>query len=82
MFVLTKKDLTMHTPLPELHPKFEAGSIVKHLKSGNLYLILHSNCFIEASLTPAYVYKSFKDEIVWVRPYSEFEDGRFTLVHS
>lgn len=51
--------------------------IYKHLKSGKLYMVLYEDAIIEASMTPAVVYKSRLDNTVWVRPKAEFFDGRF-----
>lgn len=35
------------------------------------------HCLIEADLTHATIYRSLGDGQVWVRPTTEFEDGRF-----
>ena len=63
---------------------FILGDIVHHNKSGNDYLILMTpdRLLIEATKEPAYVYRRFDgdDTRYWVRPQSEMEDGRFTLV--
>lgn len=50
--------------------------IYKHLKSGGLYKFL-THALIEADLTHAVVYESLETGQVWVRPESEFFNGRF-----
>lgn len=52
------------------------GMEVKHVKTGGLYVVL-CEAVIEATMTKAVVYKSIHDGTVWVRPSSEFCDGRF-----
>ena len=47
-----------------------------HGTSGGIYEFI-CNAFTESSQAPVVVYKSEKDGRVWVRPYSEFHDGRF-----
>ncbi len=49
-----------------------------HLKSGGLYRVLREGR-IEKDLTPAVVYESEAGD-VWIRPSSEFYDGRFRPV--
>lgn len=53
-----------------------------HIKSGNYYWVL-GDCRIEATNTPAirYVRDTGPDD-EWVRPKSEFFDGRFVSVSS
>ena len=60
------------------NPKFQAGEILKHLKTGGLYRIV-GQAMIEATLTPAYIYESISTGDYWVRPQAEMEDGRFEL---
>ena len=55
--------------------KFVAGDLVKHIKSGNIYRILHYAVF-ELNGRPCYVY-SGDDGTIWVRAAAEMEDGRF-----
>lgn len=50
--------------------------IWQHVKSGGLYRIV-SQGLIESDLTPATIYESLWDGQIWIRPTSEFEDGRF-----
>ncbi len=58
---------------------FKSGAKLRHKKSGGFYqVVLLAN--IEASLEPAYVYKSLQSHDFWIRPQAEMEDGRFELV--
>lgn len=54
--------------------------IYRHLKSGGLYHVLHWDARIEATMEDAVVYQSLRDGMTWVRPRSEFSDGRFKCV--
>ena len=54
----------------------------KHRKTGALYTLLAYPAQMEADglSGPEYVvYQSQENELVWVRPASEFFDGRFEL---
>jgi hypothetical protein len=53
------------------------SEIWQHLESGGLYIVLINDATNENTGEPAVVYKSLWDGAVWVRPYSEFYDGRF-----
>jgi hypothetical protein len=46
-------------------------------RKGGLYRLL-ARGRIEATLEPCAIYQSVTDDLVWVRPEAEFEDGRFT----
>jgi len=35
---------------------------------------------IEATLQPAYVYESLRNQSFWIRPQAEMEDGRFVVI--
>lgn len=61
---------------------FGLGQIIKHIKSGGEYIVrgLPDKYRIESSNAPAYAYESLEDGVVWVRPQSEMEDGRFELI--
>jgi hypothetical protein len=48
----------------------------RHLKTGGLYRVLHEGA-IEANLTPCIIYQNVASGAIWVRPSSEFWDGRF-----
>lgn len=57
-----------------------AGSRWVH-RNGGRYVVV-SKCIIEATLTPAVAYEADGEPAswTWVRPLSEFLDGRFTRV--
>lgn len=56
------------------------GRIFKHLKSGNLYKF-DRLVIIEGTESVGILYKDLDNpDIFWVRPYSEFFDGRFVDV--
>lgn len=64
-------------------PKFPVESRVIHLKSGNVYEILHdpSTTLLEATAEPAYVYCTIDgSEVIWIRCQYEMEDGRFERI--
>ena len=48
----------------------------RHRKGGLYRLIARAR--IEATLEPCAVYVSVTDDLAWVRPEAEFQDGRFT----
>lgn len=48
-------------------------------RKGGVYKVIATG-LIEATLEPCVVYMAEKDNRVWVRPYDEFNDGRFTLI--
>lgn len=50
--------------------------LFRHVKTGGLYRFLHW-VTIESDMTEAVAYQSLKDGRVWVRPKSEWIDGRF-----
>lgn len=52
------------------------GMEVRHVKTGGDYTVV-CEATIEATMTPAVVYRSARDGQVWVRPTKEFCDGRF-----
>lgn len=63
---------------PEIAKELMIGSVWRHHKGGT-YRVL-SLGYIEATLTPAVVYVSSQEHIVWIRPVSEFMDGRFERI--
>jgi hypothetical protein len=52
--------------------KPKKGEFYRHFK-GNIYQVL-GYAKLEKTLEEMIIYKSFKDEIVWVRPLDEFVD--------
>lgn len=54
--------------------------IYQHVKTGGLYFILHDNAKIEKTLEDAVVYTDTLHQHIWIRPKSEFFDGRFVKV--
>lgn len=63
--------------------KFKSGDIVKHLKTGNLYIVEidSESCRLEATNEPAYAYRRAdgSDFRVWIRSAEKMEDGRFEI---
>lgn len=59
------------------NPKIN-GTYFHHLKSGNDYKVI-STGIIKATLEPAVIYQG-ADGIIWIRPVSEFTDGRFICI--
>jgi hypothetical protein len=57
-------------------PIFEIGTTVEHRKTGGHYII-ESIGLIEATGTVAYGYRSKSTGMLWFRPRTEMEDGRF-----
>ncbi|MFV1851621.1 MAG: DUF1653 domain-containing protein [Thalassospira sp.] len=55
------------------------GSLWRHVKSGGEYQVIGA-CRIEATNTPAYLYRSTETGQVWCRPLDEFHDGRFERI--
>ncbi len=55
------------------------GQVYRHVKTGNFYRVIIADARIEATNTEAVVYRREDIEVgtVWVRPRSEFTDGRF-----
>ena len=52
----------------------------RHKKTGGEYWLLYDDALIEATMTPAVVYVARDGKHrgqVWVRPKTEFFDGRF-----
>lgn len=59
--------------------KFAKGDVVRHLKSGDVYVI-DMHVLLEKDASPAYAYSMIYNRgIVWVRAASEMEDGRFAI---
>jgi hypothetical protein len=51
-----------------------------HEKTKGVYVVL-SLGILESTKELMVVYKG-KDEVIWIRPYSEFNDGRFVLIQN
>lgn len=56
--------------------------IWRHKKTGGLYVIITDNFQIEATLEQGVLYRNLSDGREWVRPKSEFMDGRFESLNS
>lgn len=77
---MDKEDMTK-TLLSLLEPYRETvtvGSKWLHLKSKHTYEVIAVGC-LESSLTTVVVYKG-SEGLVWVRPITEFLDGRFVAI--
>ena len=59
--------------------KFSPSQFVQH-RNGGIYQIL-TIAKLEVNQQPVYVYRG-QDMQTWVRPQSEMEDGRFTLLET
>ncbi len=53
------------------------SEIWQHVKSGGLYRLETDTALIEDGVVQAAIYRSLWDGQVWVRPVTEFFDGRF-----
>ena len=53
------------------------SEIWRHTTTGGLYRIVDDKALLETNLMPVVVYASLFDDGVWVRPTTEFFDGRF-----
>lgn len=63
---------------------FKKGDIVRHIRTGNIYRIVmtpNDRVRIELDGSPAYAYviHPFFDDMLWIRPATEMEDGRFSI---
>jgi hypothetical protein len=61
------------------------AEIVRHVRTGGLYEVLHRGAQIQTSepladYAEVVGYRSLKDGRVWVRPAAEMDDGRFKAV--
>lgn len=62
--------------------KFARGDVVKHIKSGGVYVI-DLLARMESNAEPVYAYSLICDrQVVWIRPATQMEDGRFVLCHA
>lgn len=69
-----------HLSMQRVEINLISKQIWQHIKRGTSYRILHSNITIEATMEKAVVYQDVNSRKIWVRPESEFFDGRFQLV--
>lgn len=58
--------------------KFHRTQLVCHKKTGGIYNIIGYGK-LEKDATPVAIYEKLYEGHIWVRPTSEFEDGRFQL---
>lgn len=49
----------------------------RHKKSGKVVAVLDNDLLIEKNAERAVLYQELWDSRKWVRPFSEFHDGRF-----
>ncbi len=58
------------------------GQTYRHKKTGHLYRVLFADARIEAGNVEAVIYRRVDETggVPWVRPYTEFCDGRFEHV--
>jgi hypothetical protein len=61
--------------VPTLPDSPRAGGWWRHRKGGVYQVVCVA--YIEATMTPAVVYRSAGGGLCWVRPVAEFLDGRF-----
>lgn len=66
--------------IKDFYRVFGASEIWRHVKSDGLYTVVDQNAIIEATMAPAVCYRSLFDGQVWVRPATEFFDGRFVNI--
>lgn len=61
---------------------FSKGDIVKHVKSDGDYEVLEWDALLTSDKTKMVVYRStdYSKPEVWIRPVTEFGDGRFKLI--
>lgn len=57
----------------------QEGRRYRHLKRDSTYVLI-ALAYLESDMTPVVVYKSEDTDRVWVRPQSEFCDGRFESI--
>ncbi len=57
------------------------GSRWRHVKRGTTYAVVDTG-IIEATMTTCVIYKADADGTTWVRPLSEFVDGRFVEIEA
>ena len=55
------------------------GSRWRHVKRGTTYTV-EGTCVIESTMQTGVIYRAHHDGTTWVRPLSEFVDGRFVQI--
>lgn len=58
------------------------SNIWRHKKTGGLYTILDEDFKIEATTERGTLYQNLQSGERWIRPFSEFHDGRFEVLNS
>lgn len=76
-------DFDSNDLIPNSNYKFQINSIVKHIRSKNLYVIkqIPIDNYDEKTGLLMYQYKGLKDGRTWNRCKHEMEDGRFELLY-
>lgn len=69
-------DANMVNPCAEIPASFNATH--RHLKTGGLYTLLYVG-ILEKTLENVAIYQDRKG-VIWVRPLTEFNDGRFEKI--
>lgn len=83
--------MTGETECEAIAPKFRRKQLVKHVKTGGVYRIIHTPATLrmEANNEPAYAYRAvwivssrggtvdMTNAPIWARCQAEMEDGRF-----
>lgn len=54
--------------------------LYRHVKRGTIYEVLFDDATRESDKAQLVVYRCIEDGKVWVRPASEFFDGRFEIL--
>lgn len=62
--------------------KFQMKQVVRHERTGREYTIVGTpdRLRLEVACRPAYAYTQGEGELIWIRPQSQMEDGRFVPV--
>jgi hypothetical protein len=60
----------------EKYAEFQPGQLLKHLKTGGHYKILHL-AKLESTKEDVYVYEALINHTIWVRSSAQMLDGRF-----
>lgn len=68
------------TGIPESELRM-MSNVYRHVRTGGLYVLLGTG-LREYDLVPCAIYQSVKDRRLWIRPETEFHDGRFELIEA